>query len=116
MPVPGTLASRGYGWEWNWATRTMNIIAHNGTTLTTTPVTWNPGNFLNYELTTISDGAGTITLYIDGVQIGTSSGGPTTAVGSSPPVWWQLQVQSEATSGGQVNVGYQNPKLFTTNG
>jgi len=115
LPVPATLAARGYGWEWNWANRTMNIIAHNGTTLTTTPVTWNPSGSLTYEISVTSDGAGNITLYIDGVQIGTSSGGPTT-FGSQGITWWQTEIQSEAGSGGQLDFYFQNHKLFTTNG
>ena len=115
LPVPGTLASRGYGWEWDWGTRTMSIIAHNGTSLTTTPVTWNPANGRNYEIMCTSDGAGTISLYIDGTLLGTSSGGPTTSLSSSI-VWWQLEIESQATATSQLSVVYQNPKMYTTNG
>jgi hypothetical protein len=94
----------------------MNIIAHNGTTLTTTPVTWNPSGFRNYEVTVTSDGAGTISLYVDGVLLGTSSGGPTgTIVGTL--FWWQAEIQNEATATvGNVNIQVTNPKVFTTNG
>jgi hypothetical protein len=115
VPVPATLNSRSYGWEWNFANRTMNIIAHNGTTLTTAPVTWNPVGFRTYEIAVTSNGAGTITLYIDGVQMGTSSGGPTDANGISA-VWWQTEIQNEATAASQLDFFFQNPKLFTTNG
>jgi hypothetical protein len=93
----------------------MNIIAHNGTTLTTAPVTWNPVGFRTYEIAVTSNGAGTITLYIDGVQMGTSSGGPTDANGISA-VWWQTEIQNEATAASQLDFFFQNPKLFTTNG
>jgi len=115
IPVPATLAARAYGWEWNWATRTMNIIAHNGTTLTTTAVTWNPISSRTYEITCTSNGAGTISLYVDGVLLGTSSGGPT-GLNNASNLWWQLEIQNEATAGGQFDCNYQNPKVYTTNG
>jgi hypothetical protein len=115
IPVPATLAARAYGWEWNWATRTMNIIAHNGTTLTTTAVTWNPISSRTYEITCTSNGAGTISLYIDGVLLGTSSGGPT-GLNNASNLWWQLEIQNEVTAGAQVDCNYQHPKVYTTNG
>ncbi|CAB4135567.1 hypothetical protein UFOVP291_47, partial [uncultured Caudovirales phage] len=115
LPAPAILAGRGYGWEWDWATRTMNIIAFNtGTNLTTTAVTWNPANGRTYEITCTSDGAGTISLYVDGTLLGTSSGGPTGS--SANQLWWQYELQSEATSTAQVTTIYTNPKLYTTNG
>jgi hypothetical protein len=115
IPVPATLAARAYGWEWDWATRTMNIVAHNGTTLTTTAVTWNPINARTYEITCTSNGAGTISLYVDGVLLGTSSGGPT-GLNTASNIWWQLEIQNEVTAGTQLDCNYQNPKMFTTNG
>jgi hypothetical protein len=93
----------------------MNIIAFNtATSLTTTPVTWNPINQRTYEITCTSDGAGTISLYVDGTLLGTSSGGPTGV--ATNQVWWQHEIQNEATAGSQVTTYYQNPKLYTTNG
>jgi hypothetical protein len=116
IPAPATLAVRGYGWEWDWSTRTMNIIAHNGTTLTTTPVTWNPAAARNYEVTATSDGAGTISLYVDGVLLGTSSGGPTGTVNTGTTIWWQAEIQNEVTAAAQLQIQVTNPKVFTTNG
>jgi hypothetical protein len=115
VPTPATLAARGYGWEWDFSTRTMNIIAHNGTTLVTTPVTWNPISSRNYEITSTSDGAGTISLYVDGVLLGTSSGGPNANVSIQIP-WWQIEIQNEVTATTQADIFFQNPKVFTTNG
>jgi hypothetical protein len=116
IPAATTLAVRGYGWEWDWSTRTLNIIAHNGTTLTTTAVTWNPANARTYEMTATSDGAGTISLYVDGVLLGTSSGGPTTLVNTTTPIWWQAEIQNEVTAATQATCHITNPKVFTTNG
>jgi hypothetical protein len=117
VPVPATLATRGYGWEWDWSNRTMNIIAHNGTTLTTTAVTWNPAGFRSYEVTATSDGAGTISLYVDGVLLGTSSGGPTGLFLYGGVMWWQAEIQNEVTAAaGGYSIQVTNPKMFTTNG
>ena len=93
----------------------MNIIAHDGTTLTTTAVTWNPANGRTYEITATSNGSGTISLYVDGTLLGTSSGGPTGTV-STALIWWQYEIQNEATAGAQVITQYANPKVYTTNG
>ena len=117
ISAASTLAVRGYGWEWDFSTRTMNIIAHNGTTLTTTAVTWNPFGSRTYEVLATSDGAGTISLYVDGTLLGTSSGGPTGLINVvSNFLWWQAEVQNEATAGSQVSVQLTNPKVYTTNG
>jgi hypothetical protein len=116
FPAPATLAERGYGWEWDFSTRTMNIIAHDGTTLTTTAVTWNPVASRTYEITATSNGAGTISLYVDGTLLGTSSGGPAVNLNSTAIVWWQTEIQNEATAGAQVDLYFQNPKVYTTNG
>jgi len=116
IPTPSPLAARAYGWEWDWSTRTMNIIAHNGTTLTTTPVTFNPIGFRTYEMTATSDGTGTISLYVDGVLLGTSSGGPT-GTSTVGIVWFQVEIENEATATNpNTNITIANPKTFTTNG
>jgi hypothetical protein len=114
LPTPATLAVRGYGWEFNFATKVMSIIAHDGTTLTTTAVTWVPVTTRTYEITTTSDGAGTISLYVDGTLLGTSTGGPTTS--ASLQLWWQTEIQNEVTATSQLDFYFQNPKVFTTNG
>jgi hypothetical protein len=116
IPAPAPLAERGYGWEWDFSSRTMRILAHNGTTLTNPSVTWNPIISRTYEIMVTSNGAGTISLYIDNALIGTTTGGPNDLVGNSAPVWWQLEIQNEVTAGGQTDLLFQNPKLYNTNG
>jgi hypothetical protein len=93
----------------------MNIIAHNGSALTTTAVSWNPVNQRTYEIMAVSNGAGTISLFVDGALLGTSSGGPTDTNATSI-IWWQAEIQNESTAGGQLEFNYQNPKVYTTNG
>jgi hypothetical protein len=116
MPAPAPLAERGYGWEWDFSTRTMRILAHNGTTLTNPSVTWNPIISRTYEIMVTSSGAGTISLYIDNALIGTTTGGPNDLVGNSAPVWWQIEIQNEVTAGLQTDLLFQNPKFYNTNG
>jgi hypothetical protein len=115
LPVPATLAARGYGWEWDYSTKVISIIAHNGSSLTTTAQTWTPVSSRTYDIAVYSNGAGTISLYIDGTLIGTGTGGPTDT-NSSSQLWWQMEIQNEATAGSQQTIFYQNPKLITTNG
>jgi hypothetical protein len=118
LPVPGTLAARSYGWEWDFSTKVMSIIAHNGTALTTTALTtaFVPVANRTYEIVTLSDGAGNISLYVDGTLLGTSTGGPTGNAASF--VWWQAEIENTSTSAsaGNTTITYQNPKVFTTNG
>jgi hypothetical protein len=116
IPTPTTLAERGYGWEWDWATKTMSIIAHNGTTLTTTPVTWVPLLGRNYEICAISNGLGTVSLYIEGILIGTGIGAPNALIGNGGPWHWQLELENLVTATAQTQCNFQNPKVFTTNG
>jgi hypothetical protein len=115
LPVPGTLAARGYGWEWDYSTKVISIIAHNGTSLTTTAQTWTPVSSRNYDIAVYHNGSGTISLYIDGTLIGTGTGGPTTT-STTNQIWWQMEIENQATAGSQQTIAYSNPKLITTNG
>jgi hypothetical protein len=115
LPIPTTLAVRGYGWEWDYSTKVISIIAHNGTSLTTTAQTWTPVSSRNYDIAVYSNGAGTISLYIDGTLIGTGTGGPTTS-STTNQIWWQMEIENQATAGSQQTIAYSNPKLITTNG
>ena len=92
----GVLARRGYGWRATGGagTRYLSLEVHNGTTLTSVTSTYAlNGNAFDWDL--ISDGAGTVTLYVNGTQVATSSAGPTGLVNLTPVVW-QEEV---ATSG-----------------
>jgi hypothetical protein len=80
----GDLSTAGFGVKWvGGSTGAFTIMAHNGTTLTTSassvtvssttyfPTTASAADFMVY-----SDGAGNITLYCNNVQIATTTGGP----------------------------------------
>jgi hypothetical protein len=115
LPTPGTLASRGYGWEWDFSTKVISIIAHNGTSLTTTAQTWTPVSFRTYEITVTSNGSGTVSLYIDGTLIGTGTGAPTDT-NATAQLWWQMEIENQATAASQQTITYSNPKIITSNG
>jgi hypothetical protein len=74
------LAVRGFGFEIN-ASRQVQIVAHDGTTLTTSGVVATiPTSGVFFTLMRVrSDGAGNVSLYIDEVLVGTTTGGPTTS-------------------------------------
>ena len=57
----------------------MQLLAHNGTSLTTVTSTHTPTTQVSYELRLISDGTGNVTLYIDGTQVATTSAGPSSS-------------------------------------
>ena len=80
----GDLSTAGFGVKWVGGTSgAFTLMAHNGTTLTTSasavtvsnttyfPTTTSAADFLVY-----SDGAGNITLYCNGTSVATATGGP----------------------------------------
>jgi hypothetical protein len=88
----GDLTTKGFGVKWTAGTTgAFTVMAHNGTTLTTVasavtvsnttyfPTTSSAADFLIY-----SDGTGNVTLFCNGVQVATTTGGPSsgTIIGS----------------------------------
>jgi hypothetical protein len=57
----------------------LQLLVHNGTTLTTTASSFTPANGVSYDIVVTSDGAGACVLFVNGTSVATSSGGPTTA-------------------------------------
>ena len=112
--APSTLAVRGFGWEFDHFTGVLSAIAHNGSTLTTTAVTFTATNFRSYDITSYSDGAGNISIYVNGVLAGTGTGGPTGVVGVTN-IWVQWEIQNMSVlSAANTNCAMANPKVMTT--
>jgi hypothetical protein len=112
--TPGTLAVKGFGWEFDHFTGVLSAIAHNGSTLTTTAVTFTPVNFRSYDITSYSDGAGNISIYVNGVLAGTGTGGPTGFAGVTN-IWVQWEIQNTSIlSAANTNCSMCNPKVMTT--
>jgi hypothetical protein len=76
--TPADLSAQGIGIKiaGNGA---LNIICHNGTGgMTTSATSFTPTTTQWYDVVLISDGAGNVTCYVNGSQVGTTTGGPTT--------------------------------------
>ena len=71
----------------------LQLLVHNGTTLTTTTSSYTPANGVSYDIVVTSDGAGACVLYVNGTSVATSSGGPTTA-GATTAGFMMFEVQN----------------------
>jgi hypothetical protein len=94
-----TIANAGFGIE----VRNLRIwiIAHSGSTLTQfdTSTDWSSSSNVQYDFLLESDGAGNVTLYRNGTQIGTTTGGPTASASSSGP-WYEVSNGSDTSNNG----------------
>ena len=61
----------------------MELLAHNGTTLTTVTTSHTPSNNSAFDLQLVSDGAGNVTAYVNGSSVGTTASGPSSGTGTS---------------------------------
>ena len=110
--VFGDLASKGFGVTWTAGTTgAFKVSAHNGTTLTSSasavtvsnttyfPTTSSAADFLVY-----SDGTGNVTLYCNGTQVATTTGGPSsgTIVGGRVT----LEADNTTSTSGTVAIDY----------
>jgi hypothetical protein len=73
----------------------MQLLVHNGTALTTTTSSFTPVNGQAYDVVVVSDGSGNVTLYVNGSSVATSTGGPSTAAGST---FYNLTFETQNTS------------------
>jgi hypothetical protein len=76
-------------------TGAMQLLVHNGTSLTTTTSSFTPANGQAYDVVLVSDGSGNVTLYVNGSSVATSTGGPSTAAGST---FYNLTFETQNTS------------------
>jgi hypothetical protein len=75
----GDLALRGIGWKYTTgASQFVQLMVHNGTTLTTVNSSFTPTD-VAFDWDVVSDGAGNVTLYINGSSVATTTAGPSTA-------------------------------------
>jgi len=110
----GTLSTRGIGIDIAAANTYVKILAHNGTTLTTTDSTMLVTDYANLSsrnFTVVSYGNGTVELFMNGVSYGTSSGGPTTAGGSGTR--YSEEVYGDGTQSGAMQLWTFNASVFT---
>ena len=77
----------------------VQLQVHNGTTLTTVASSFQPASGEAFSWTIYSDGAGNVTLYINGSSVATTSAGPT---GNSTAYHTMYGEQVEATASAAV--------------
>jgi len=110
----GTLTTRGIGVDIAAGNTFAQILAHNGTTLTTTNSTFPISSYANISsrnITVVSYGNGTVELFVDGLSYGTSTGGPTTAGGTGTR--YSEEVYGSGTQASQTQLWTFNASVFT---
>jgi hypothetical protein len=97
----GEPARASFGWKFIGGSSSPKLIlqAHNGTTLTNVTSTFSPVSQQFFDWDVVSDGAGNVTLYVNGASVATTSAGPNadTSYSGSSPVIWQEEIQALAT-------------------
>jgi hypothetical protein len=109
----GTLSTRGIGIDIAPANTYVKILAHNGTTLTTTDSTMLVTAYANLStrnITVVSYGNGTVEFFMNGVSYGTSSGGPTTAGGTGTR--YSEEVYGDGTQTSAMQLWTFNASIF----
>jgi hypothetical protein len=94
----GALTRRGFGWAWSGGTgsRFVNLVVHNGTSLTTVASSFAVTQEIAFDWDLYSDGAGNVTLYINGSQVATSNLGPTSYQSAGTYAWWREEAYTTA--------------------
>jgi hypothetical protein len=90
----------------------MQIMAHDGTSLTNYTTTFTPALSQSFDLLLVSDGAGTVEAFVNGSSVGSTTGGPTTADSTTGRNYVNVRVEntSSFTSGPQL---YQTYNICT---
>lgn len=96
----GNLVRRGFGWKMvgGAGSRFLELQAHNGTTLSSVTSSFAVTAGVAFDWDIESDGAGNVTLYVNGTSVATSSGGPTGAVNITGVAWQEEVVAAAALS------------------
>jgi hypothetical protein len=90
----GNLGVKGFGIRSTGAGNVLELLVHDGTNLAAVNSSFTPSAGASFDFQIHSDGAGNVTLYVNGSSVATSSAGPVGASTSLPCV----SVESEATS------------------
>jgi hypothetical protein len=100
----GDLTRRGFGWKMigGSGSRFLQLQAHNGTTLSSVTSSFAVTAGVAFDWDVESDGAGNVTLYVNGSSVATSTGGPTGSVNLTPVVW-QEEIQAAAALASSFN-------------
>jgi hypothetical protein len=102
----GDLSARGIGVKYTLvgANGVFSLQVHNGTTLTNVTGSTNyAGGVADLEV--VSDGAGNVTLYLNGASIATTTAGPTAATAANPTVFAEIENQATAAAQTVASIG-----------
>lgn len=108
----GDLARAGFGWKFSGnataANRKFVVCAHNGTTLTTVTSSFAivAQQYVDWDV--VSNGSGTVTLYINGNEVATTTGGPTADTsysGTAPVIWNEEMITTTVSAGFNATFG-----------
>jgi len=84
-------------------TGAVQLLCANGSALATVTSTFTPSNGSGYDVVITSDGAGNVTLYVNGSSVATSIGGPTSTQASvAYNIYMEAQNTSTLTNGPQI--------------
>ena len=87
-------------------TGAVQLLCANGTNLSTTTSTFTPTNLQCYDVVVISDGAGNVTLYVNGSSVATSTGGPTSTLAGTNYNNFYLEAHNTSTLTNSAMVVY----------
>lgn len=102
------LSVRGIGWELRGSTNRVWIVAHNGTSLTEYDTGTTIANVVYADMLIYSDGIGNVTLYRNGVAVGTTSGGPVSQGSNIPNVRYEVINGGDSSS---VVMAFNQPRV-----
>ena len=95
----GDLAARGIGWKYiAGASNFVQLMVHNGTTLTTVNSSFHPTTS-PFSWDIVSDGSGNVTLYINGSSVATTASGPSTRAVSTQCLYQEEAVLTATSTG-----------------
>jgi hypothetical protein len=80
----------------------IQLLVHNGTTLTTTTSSYSLTNAVAFDVTGVSDGSGNATLYVNGSSVATSTGAATTSVNFGCYTQFEVENTSTIASGAMI--------------
>ena len=100
----GDLSVRGVGIK-QVASGVLQLMVHNGTTLTAVSSTFTPSTTVSTDIRIESDGSGNVTLYSDDVSIATTSAGPNSS-GSAANYYITIESENLALITGTSNGQY----------
>jgi hypothetical protein len=100
----GDLVRRGFGWKMigGAGSRFLLLQVHNGTTLASVTSSFAVTAGVAFDWDVESDGAGNVTLYVNGTSVATSSAGPTGLINQTSTVW-QEEFQAAAALASPFN-------------